>query len=939
MRLRAGVAAILICSVLLPIVDRARSAVAGVYNPIPADVSTELPEDVFSADDALGAYVTSDLKGGRICIVAADATVDTASCDEPAWGTTNGVVGIGTLFIPMEGPSLAPGTWRMMTEDSAKGNRRISELFSVSSCGQTCDPSIGRGAIDKWKSTASANLGLGRAVCAGLAVKDLHGSFVAARGKLTKTAGTFSPYRGFTTTIVSSGLMLFSVPDFSNPGEEKAMEILKELSCQAASMWTDIKNDPPDASYATVGSPSFTELPPLGVAVVDDLAKAADDVRAYGRAQLKAYERSMGAQADAAQGYVHAQIAAVAANGFDLTNATRSLRDGLRSYADRLVNDVGDEALLTPERKAELVALYGRVSSSGFTQSEVDQAHTAGITDAELAMIREQMAATDVSAIPTGVSLGSLLRQSATTYDEGLDGLDGFAREAGRAAFVTDAPTVASFSGTPLTGVAPLRATFTDTSTSIDGDDIGAVAWDFGDGQTATGSTAVHTFASPGTYTVTETVPANVVRSVSATRQVVVAAASSPPVPGTPPSPVITGGERRGLAPASVTLDGSSSTPGAAPIARYDWSFDDGGAAVGALAFHTFTTAAMHQATLTVTDTNGQQGVGVAVIDVFDAAQVALPVCGDQDGSETPFVTGTSCVGPTAIADVQTFTVPGTGEVAVRFDYVFREAANDNGLWVAVADDATGAVDGLSPSDAAWVEHAIRKARTVFQGGDAYNPDATMAFSGGDTLIFMIGVGTPIFFSLDAANPDRLDHFLGFTDPVDGFVQFGWEDLAGPGGDFNDIVFNVYPKLIPVSSQAAKVRADRASVPIGGRNGYTVDVVNTRATAILLETITDTLAPGFTYVPGSSRGVIAKDPAIAGQLLTWTGPFVVPAGDRVSLHFDVTATTSEMSTRLIAYWVVADTPTLAIRASVPSPGMKLTSNPPLAAAQAKTEPL
>ena len=54
---------------------------------------------------------------------------------------------------------------------------------------------------------------------------------------------------------------------------------------------------------------------------------------------------------------------------------------------------------------------------------------------------------------------------------------------------------------------------------------------------------------------------------------------------------------------------------------------------------------------------------------------------------------------------------------------------------------------------------------------------------------------------------------------------------------------------------------------------------------------------------------------------------------------DVTATTSEMSKRLIVYCVEAETPTFAISASVPSPGMKLTRNPPTAAAQAKTEPL
>jgi hypothetical protein len=54
---------------------------------------------------------------------------------------------------------------------------------------------------------------------------------------------------------------------------------------------------------------------------------------------------------------------------------------------------------------------------------------------------------------------------------------------------------------------------------------------------------------------------------------------------------------------------------------------------------------------------------------------------------------------------------------------------------------------------------------------------------------------------------------------------------------------------------------------------------------------------------------------------------------------EVTATTSEMRMRLMPYCVEAEMPTLEIRASVPSPCMKVTSAPPTAAAAAKTEPL
>jgi PKD repeat protein len=62
-------------------------------------------------------------------------------------------------------------------------------------------------------------------------------------------------------------------------------------------------------------------------------------------------------------------------------------------------------------------------------------------------------------------------------------------------------PPAASFTATPLAGTAPLAVQFTDTST----EDPTAWAWDFGDGETSTQQNPQHTYAEPGTYTVTLT--------------------------------------------------------------------------------------------------------------------------------------------------------------------------------------------------------------------------------------------------------------------------------------------------------------------------------------------------------------------------------------------------------------------------------------------------
>lgn len=58
---------------------------------------------------------------------------------------------------------------------------------------------------------------------------------------------------------------------------------------------------------------------------------------------------------------------------------------------------------------------------------------------------------------------------------------------------------VANFTGTPLTGTAPLSVAFTDTSTNVPT----SWAWTFGDGGTSTSQNPSHSYTTPGVYTVT----------------------------------------------------------------------------------------------------------------------------------------------------------------------------------------------------------------------------------------------------------------------------------------------------------------------------------------------------------------------------------------------------------------------------------------------------
>lgn len=154
----------------------------------------------------------------------------------------------------------------------------------------------------------------------------------------------------------------------------------------------------------------------------------------------------------------------------------------------------------------------------------------------------------------------------------------------------------------PARGDAPLTVSFSGSSSTVE-DGPGTYAWNFGDGATATGVTANHTYTNVGTYTAQLTVTDTGGRSDAKTVQVNVTEPEAPnniPVARvlTNPSPAT------GEAPLAVSFDGSASTIDDAP-GTYAWSFGDGATATGATANHTYTTAGTYTAKLTVTDADG----------------------------------------------------------------------------------------------------------------------------------------------------------------------------------------------------------------------------------------------------------------------------------------------------------------------------------------------
>jgi uncharacterized repeat protein (TIGR01451 family) len=86
--------------------------------------------------------------------------------------------------------------------------------------------------------------------------------------------------------------------------------------------------------------------------------------------------------------------------------------------------------------------------------------------------------------------------------------------------------------------------------------------------------------------------------------------------------------------------------------------------------------------------------------------------------------------------------------------------------------------------------------------------------------------------------------------------------------------------------------ADQSAVSAGGQDGYTITLGNPNASGVQVASISDTLPSGFAYASGSTTGATTSNPTISGQTLTWTGPFTDPAAGSISIHFDVTASSS-----------------------------------------------
>ncbi|MFB6172857.1 MAG: PKD domain-containing protein [Haloarculaceae archaeon] len=187
---------------------------------------------------------------------------------------------------------------------------------------------------------------------------------------------------------------------------------------------------------------------------------------------------------------------------------------------------------------------------------------------------------------------------------------------------VLDADTEAPVADAgPARSAVATRAVTLSAAGSTDDVGIASYEWDFGDGETATGETVAHAFASPGDHRVTLTVTdAGGNTDTDAVNVTVTSEDADPPVADAGP-------DRRVQVGRPVAFDGRGSSDDSGTVASYAWNFGDGSdPGRGAVATHTYDHTGTYTVTLTVADPSGKSASQTATVVVAESAPGAGPV-------------------------------------------------------------------------------------------------------------------------------------------------------------------------------------------------------------------------------------------------------------------------------------------------------------------------
>ena len=230
---------------------------------------------------------------------------------------------------------------------------------------------------------------------------------------------------------------------------------------------------------------------------------------------------------------------------------------------------------------------------------------------------------TNGDGVWTNVEVRLLLQ--ATADDLGAPGRDsqyGYGLvDVDEAVLVTAVPNIqpVADAGGPYSGTEDIALSFDGSgSYDDDGDNI-AYSWNFGDGSTGVGVAPNHVYTAGGIYTVTLIVNDGKVDSEPSITTADILEVNDPPVADA-------GGPYDGTEGVAIIFDGSGSYDSDGTITSYDWDFGDGTTGTGISPTHTYVTAGVYTATLTVTDDDGATSTDETTVTVNEAVNNEMHV-------------------------------------------------------------------------------------------------------------------------------------------------------------------------------------------------------------------------------------------------------------------------------------------------------------------------
>ena len=170
---------------------------------------------------------------------------------------------------------------------------------------------------------------------------------------------------------------------------------------------------------------------------------------------------------------------------------------------------------------------------------------------------------------------------------------------------------------------------------------IASYSWDFGDETTGTEITESHTYATPGSYSVTLTVT-DFYGNIGHDTVTIIANEPEAPTAEITTTPPLVSGTVAGAAPFEVYFDAYKSHVDPecefdCEIVSYSWDLGDGSSGTGITTSHTYSNIGKYTVILTVTDSNGKKGYNSVKIEVKKELNAKINTTPDPANGTAPF--------------------------------------------------------------------------------------------------------------------------------------------------------------------------------------------------------------------------------------------------------------------------------------------------------------